>query len=96
MQRISGYFFKATGFTNKKFEWIFKVCDSFQSYVSTQTFNPTYASHETSEGKYFASEIYNFESSGKIFTEIENSNQQNKHDSINGSGYLMTRIRYPY
>jgi len=97
LQNEPVYFFNATGYTNKKFDWIFKVCDKFQSCVSTRTLIPYHATHETSEGKYFARENYDFTLSGHVLTEIENSDHAFKRDTIQVSSCvfdLLTLIYY--
>lgn len=77
------YFFNASGTTIKKFDWIYKVSDSFQSCVSKKTLNPYWASRQTLEGSYFAKENYKFVSNGtKIQTEVQNSDHSFKRDSL--------------
>ncbi len=91
------YFFNAAGSTIKKFDRIFKVCDSLQSYVSMHTFNPIWARRETSEGDYFAKENYKLVPAGtKIYTEVQNSDHPYKHDSLNASGCVFDVLTLVY
>jgi len=77
------YSFQAIGTTIKKFDWVYKVCDRFQSNVSMNNFNPVWAKRETSEGDYVAVENYSFVSNGrKIYTEVLNSEHPYKRDSL--------------
>jgi hypothetical protein len=82
-QEAPVYSFQAIGATIKKFDWVYKVCDRFQSHVSMNTFNPVWAKRETSEDNYVAVENYSFVSNGKkIYTEVQNSDHPYKRDSL--------------
>jgi Protein of unknown function (DUF3108). len=91
------YFFKATGSTVQKFDWIFKVCDNMQACASMQTLNPFWAKRETSEGDYFARENYRFLPSGmKIYAEVQNSSHPSLRDSLNVSGCAFDALTLVY
>lgn len=91
------YDFKAIGATIKKFDWIYKIRDSLQSYVSFNNFTPLWAKRKTSEGNYFATENYKFLSSGKsINTEVQNSKHSYKRNSLNVSSCVYDVLTLVY
>ena len=79
------YYFDATGNSVKKYDWLYKVRDRFQSMVDMQTFNPVWAERNTQEGSYKAYEKYEFNPNGKINTIVENSTKPYKRDSLKAS-----------
>jgi len=78
------YSFEANGNSLKKFDWVYKVRDRFQSLVDMETYNPMWFERKTEEGGYKAYENYFFTLSGKIYSTVENSDKPNKKDTIQG------------
>jgi hypothetical protein len=78
------YSFDAIGNSRKSYDWMYKVRDRFQSYVSIDSFQPFWFERNTSEGGYKAYEQYTFTSSGKkIFSATETSKRPYAKDTIN-------------
>lgn len=77
------YQFETTGNSVKKYDWMYKVRDKFQSYVDMETFNTLWAERNTSEGSYKAYESYNFSTSAKkIYSVVKTSDKPFTRDTI--------------
>jgi len=77
------YHFKAKGNTIKSYEWLYKVDDTFQSYVNKDKLKPVYFERNTFEGRYKVHNRYKFNySKNHIFTKTENSKKPYKEDYI--------------
>lgn len=60
-QGKSALHLKSTGWSLKKYDWIFKVRDRFESIVNPQTLKPFWFERDTYEGGYKAFNRYNFD-----------------------------------
>lgn len=81
------YQFETIGNTVKKYDWMYKVRDKFQSYVEMETFNTLWAERNTSEGSYKAYESYNFASSEKkIYSVVKNTDKPYTRDTLKTKG----------
>jgi hypothetical protein len=77
------YHFEARGNTLKSYEWLYKVDDYFQSYVTKDKLYPLYFERNTSEGRYDVNNRYHFNYRGEyIFSQTENSKEPYSEDSI--------------
>lgn len=76
------YNFEVWGNSLKKYDWMYKVRDKFQSLVDMETFRPMWAERKTSEGGYDAYENYVFTVSGKVLSTVENSKKPIKKDTL--------------
>lgn len=77
------YHLVATGNSRKNYDWMYKVRDSFQSYVDKETFQPLWYERKTSEGGYSAYENYLFNpSKSLVFTATENSKRPFARDTL--------------
>ncbi|MDI9338773.1 MAG: DUF3108 domain-containing protein [Alphaproteobacteria bacterium] len=50
----------ATGWSNAKYDWIFKVRDKYESYIAVNDFKPLYFKRNVNEGKYKINEYIDF------------------------------------
>lgn len=77
------YHFYSAGSSFKSYDWIYKVRDTFQTYVDKQHFRPLYFSRINYEGGYEVDNQYNFNySSNKIITKTWNSKSKEKKQTI--------------
>lgn len=67
------FHFLATGRSNTKYDWIFKVRDVYESYVDVKTSMPFEFRREINEGKFHQKDIVKFDHKAK--TAISNGNQ---------------------
>lgn len=82
-QSKPAYHLVATGNSRKNYDWIYRVRDSFQSYVDKETFQPLWYERKTSEGGYNAYENYVFNpSKSVVFTATENSKRPFAKDTL--------------
>lgn len=65
---IDAYTFTATGKSNHKYDWIFKVRDKYESIVDRKTLLPLQFSRQINEGKFHFTENYQFNQKTKIAT----------------------------
>ncbi len=78
------YQFEVTGNSVKKYDWMYKVRDTYKSYVDMETFSPYWAERNTSEGSTKVYESYNFSATEKkIYSLVKNAENPYKRDSIN-------------
>ncbi len=77
------YHLDSYGTTHRKYDWIFKVRDRFQSYVDKETFRPLWYEMDTYEGGFEARDIYHFFPERDIaITTTENSDRPRQTDTI--------------
>ena len=77
------FHFSSYGQTKPNYDWIYKVRDSFQSYVDSTTLSPLYFSRNTSEGNYKVNNNYTFNyNNQEIYSHIENSKTPQYNDTI--------------
>ena len=58
----------ATGSSNTKYDWIFKVRDKYETFISIKDFKPLYFKRNVSEGKYKVKENIDFNYQNLIAT----------------------------
>lgn len=84
------YYFEVTGKSIPKYDWMYKVRDSFKSYVETDSFNALWAERNTSEGNYKAYETYTFKpAEKKIYTTVQNSKKRLTRDTLQSSANVL-------
>ena len=77
------YHFDSYGTTHRKYDWIFKVRDRFQSYVDKETFRPLWYEMDTYEGGFEARDVYNFfPEKNLVITTTENSDKPRQTDTL--------------
>jgi hypothetical protein len=77
------YSFETKGNSLKSYDWIYKVRDTFQSYVDFQKFQSLWFRRNTCEGGYKAYEQYTFdESRDVVYTKTENSKKKYTKDTL--------------
>lgn len=77
------YRFISKGSTHQNYDWIFKVRDSYESYVDAVTFKPLLAKRNTSEGSNVVNERYTFnQSKGLLYTSVVTSKKPLKLDTL--------------
>lgn len=68
------YHFDAWGTSLEKYDWIFKVRDSYQAYADMETMKPLWFERDNYEGGFEVHNIYNFDyQKGIIKASLENS-----------------------
>lgn len=77
------YHFYSVGHSFQSYDWIYKVRDTFQTFVDKQRFRPLYFSRNTYEGGYEVNNqyIYSYESN-KIISRVDNSKIEEKRDLL--------------
>ncbi len=77
------YFFDSYGSSYKGYDWIFKVRDSYKSYLDMNTFQPLWFHRKTYEGGYSVNNIYSFnQSKRQIYSSSENSKKPLVKDTL--------------
>ena len=77
------YHFDSYGRTHRKYDWIFKVRDRFQSYADIETFRPLWYEMDTYEGGFVARDIYNYvPEKNLVIATTENSDRPKQTDTI--------------
>ena len=77
------FHFSGTGFSLKKYDWIFTVRDYYNSYAEISDLKPIKYIRNTSEGKYKTDNTYNFDyKKRKIYTDTENSSKPKSLDTL--------------
>ncbi len=73
------YHLYSFGETLKKHEWIYKVDDTFQSYLDKETLKPLWFDQNTEEGGHYTKNRYTFDHENKLlFMSTENSKDPHK------------------
>lgn len=82
-QDTPSYHFVGEGETFKKWDWIFKVRDKFETYVEKETLKPLYFSRNIREGNYRQDEKTWFNFNDSItYTEIKTNDDTLRKDTI--------------
>jgi len=94
----AAYYFNSTGSTFSRWDWLFKVRDTFSSWVDYETLRPLKFWRNTHESGYHVDNKYRFDwARGQIFTDVYNSKAARKKDTlaVNGCPYdVLTAIYY--
>lgn len=79
----SVYCFESTANSIPRYDWFFKVRDSFKSYVTPDNLSPLFAERNTAEGRLKVYETYAFQHHlNKIYTTVQNSKKPLTRDTI--------------
>ena len=77
------YHFDSYGTTLRRYDWLFKVRDRFQSYVDKETFQPLWYEMDTYEGGYVARDVYHYmPDQNRVVTTTENSDRPRQTDTL--------------
>lgn len=77
------FYFKSYGNSLPKYDWIYKIRDTFQSRVQKENFQPLYYQRNTNEGSYSVfNETYFQAEEGKIIMELSNSEQESREKTM--------------
>lgn len=91
------YHFKGVGGTYPKYDWFFKVRDTYEAFADTVTLTPFRFKREVNEGSNHSKDDYVFNhSKGKVYTS-EQRGSKSKFDSLNISACtndVITSIFY--
>lgn len=92
------YHFKSYGTSVPKYDWIYKVRDSFESWATKDGLKPVKYVRKTSEGDYKVHNVFNFDyKSNKIYSYTSNSKKKPERDTldlVNCTFDLITAIYY--
>lgn len=98
MRKKKVYHFYGKGETYPKYDWIYKVRDTYESYADTTSLKPLRFKRKTQEGKHFAQDDYLFSSKkNKVYTAELRDDKPLKIDSIqlnSCTNDVMTAIYY--
>lgn len=78
------YQLKSYGNSMPKYDWVYTVRDTFETYIDKETSEPLYFRRKTKEGSYEVNNVYHYNPAGKnVFAKVEN-NESDKviRDSI--------------
>lgn len=77
------FHFKSVGESYKSYDWLYKVRDSFQTYVDKETFQPLWYYRDNSEGGYKVNNKYFFDwNTNQVYSFTENSNKPYSIDTL--------------
>lgn len=77
------YHLDSYGQTHRRYDWIFKVRDRFQSFVDMETFRPLWYEMDTYEGGFVARDVYHFfPERDVVITTTENSENPRQTDTV--------------
>lgn len=77
------YFLDSYGSSLKKWDWFFKVRDTYQAYVDTATLRPFFFIRQTSEGGHEVNNRLRFDhENNRVFASTQNSKKPLKHDTL--------------
>ncbi|MDN5215614.1 DUF3108 domain-containing protein [Fulvivirgaceae bacterium BMA12] len=77
------FHFHAYGTSLKKWDWIYRVRDTYESFLDMEYLRPVRFKRNTSEGKYKANNAYEFDyEKGKVYTATQNSDKPLSKDTI--------------
>lgn len=77
------FYFKSYGTSVPKYDWIYKVRDSFESWAEKETLKPIKYVRKTSEGDYKVHNVFHFDySKNKIYTNTKNTNKKATRDTL--------------
>ena len=79
----NAFHFFANGTSLKKWDWVYRVRDTYESFIDMDALRPLRFKRNTQEGKYIVNNAYEFDyEQGKIYTTTENSNKPASVDTI--------------
>ena len=79
----NAFYFYANGTSLKKWDWVYKVRDTYESFTDMDALRPLRFRRNTLEGKYSVNNDYKFDyEKGKVYTATENSNKPYSKDTI--------------
>ena len=77
------YHFDALGTTHRRYDWLFKVRDRFQSFVDKETFRPVWYEMDTYEGGFIAKDVYHYiPEKNMVIATTENSDRARQTDTL--------------
>jgi hypothetical protein len=77
------YHFDSYGRSHRRYDWLFKVRDRFQSYVDKETFRPLWYEMDTYEGGFVARDVYHyFPEKNRVVATTENSDRPRQTDTL--------------
>ena len=77
------WFFESYGSSLPRFDWFFRVRDTFRTYTDANTFVPDFAERVSDEGGYIVIEQYNYDKiRNKIFSRVYSSGKPWKYDTF--------------
>ncbi len=77
------FYFYAYGTSLKKWDWIYRVRDTYESFLDMEYLRPVRFKRNTSEGKYTVNNAYEFDyEKGKVYTATQNSDKPFSKDTI--------------
>lgn len=83
---VSLYHFISKGGTHKAYDWIFKVRDTYESYIEANTFKPLLGKRDSYEGGHEVKERYQFNYKNmQIFSQLEIPDKPIKRDTFSFS-----------
>ncbi|MDN5201784.1 DUF3108 domain-containing protein [Fulvivirgaceae bacterium BMA10] len=82
-QNRDAYKLQSLGVSHKKYDWIYRVRDKYESIVDKESLRPMWYLRQTEEGKYRVRNEFNFDNTNnKIYIQTENSNRSNSLDTL--------------
>jgi hypothetical protein len=77
------YHFDSYGQTHRRYDWLFRVRDRFQSFVDKETFRPLWFEMDTHEGGFDARDVYRYmPEKNMVIATTENSDRPRQTDTI--------------
>jgi hypothetical protein len=77
------YHFDSYGTTHRRYDWLFKVRDRFQSFVDKEYFRPLWYEMDTYEGGFTARDVYHYlPEQNRVITITENSDKPRETDTL--------------
>lgn len=77
------YFLDSYGSSLKKWDWFYKVRDTYQCYVDRNTLRPYFFTRKTSEGGYEVNNRLRFDyDNNRVFAATQNSKKPLSHDTL--------------
>ena len=94
---VKTYHLIGTGTSLSAYDWIFKVRDRYDSYIEKTSLLPLKYIRNTSEGSYKVNNQYLFDyQKKKIYSEVENSKQSLKKDTLTINGCIYDILASMY
>jgi hypothetical protein len=77
------FHFYSYGQSHRRYDWLFKVRDKFESYADKETFRPVWYEMDTYEGGFISKDIYHFShSDNRVVVTTEDSDKPMKTDTL--------------
>lgn len=93
----SAIFFSSTGISNSSYDWIFRVRDSFTSFVSPEQIRPLTFHRITEEGSEKKNNYYLFDGEGqKIYSFIQDEDKPLKKDTLEAKSIIYDVLSATY